>query len=505
MKKIILYGSLAFFTKNLLAQDSNYWMQQFGSRSALLGGAVAGGVRDNSAVIYNPGALAFIDSNSISVSGNGYQYSMLKLQNGAGTNLDLKSNRAQTIPLMISGMYRFKKHPKHFLGFTVMQKQQTGFSMTARNHTTLQNPDSLGQEEYVGQYDIKSSLNEIWAGISYAYHLNKHISLGITNFIAYRRQSLNEVFIARAFMLDTIYSQHVTPEATSDDITAIQFSNVRDFAKIGLSLDYGKLKLGITITTPGINLGGGSIVSADNSATDVNESGISLASGLKQQIDSGWGKGYGNYRNNYLYSYTNNDRQPASGQKIKTIYKSPLSVAGGIEYTIGKTTIMATAEWFQAISSYNLETPLATEFALPANAQYGQTSDQFLRIREGAISVTNFAFGIEQSVTKSFSLLASFRTDFSSYAADDSIGLALSQTYWDLYHVTLGSTIKQKRSDFSIGLSYTFGNTTDSQWVNLTEPTQNGNGNDYLQGNLQNTTTTFHSYALILGYTYHLK
>ena len=68
---IVLFNVLLVIP--LTAQDYHYWTQQFGSRPALMGGAVVGGVRDNSAVYYNPGALAQMDSLTVSVSANAYQ------------------------------------------------------------------------------------------------------------------------------------------------------------------------------------------------------------------------------------------------------------------------------------------------------------------------------------------------------------------------------------------------------------------------------------------------
>ena len=85
-----------------IAQDTHYWTLQYGSRSSLLGGAVVGGVRDNSAVYYNPGALVLSDTSAISVSANAYQFDQLKMDNGAGTNINLKSGQTQIIPLIIS-------------------------------------------------------------------------------------------------------------------------------------------------------------------------------------------------------------------------------------------------------------------------------------------------------------------------------------------------------------------------------------------------------------------
>ena len=45
-------------TRMVGAQELNTNTFQVGSRSALMGGAVVGGVRDTSATFYNPGALA---------------------------------------------------------------------------------------------------------------------------------------------------------------------------------------------------------------------------------------------------------------------------------------------------------------------------------------------------------------------------------------------------------------------------------------------------------------
>ncbi len=52
------------------AQETNYWTHALGTRSALMGGAVVAGVRDNSAIWYNPGALGFITNPSLSISAN---------------------------------------------------------------------------------------------------------------------------------------------------------------------------------------------------------------------------------------------------------------------------------------------------------------------------------------------------------------------------------------------------------------------------------------------------
>ena len=86
---------LVFFTSlisvsSALGQELNYQPFQYGTRSALMGGAAVAGVRDSSAIVYNPAGLAMSQESSLSVSANAVRGGSMKLDNmlGAGTEVD---------------------------------------------------------------------------------------------------------------------------------------------------------------------------------------------------------------------------------------------------------------------------------------------------------------------------------------------------------------------------------------------------------------------------------
>lgn len=176
-----------------VAQDRNYWNTQVGTRSALMGGAVVGGVRDTSATYYNPGALGFITNSSLSVSANAYQYDRFRSDNGVGQGEALTSDEIRVYPLLVSGAHVIDDG--EVLGYSVITRNNFGTKMSARHDVTgdiLTNPSAPGLEEFIGQYTLESSLSEYWGALSYAHRLNECTSAGISNFLALRSQNFNQ-------------------------------------------------------------------------------------------------------------------------------------------------------------------------------------------------------------------------------------------------------------------------------------------------------------------------
>ena len=501
---IILAMHVLMITQGF-GQDTHFWTQQFGSRSALLGGAVVGGVRDNSAAYYNPGALAQVDSLTLSVSATAYQLDKLDIHDGAGTDLDLNSNQTQIIPLMISGLYRFKNAPRHTLGYSVLGKQQTGIKFSARKDgfmNIIQDSNSPGDEEFIGQYNLKSGLNEQYFGLTYAFRATKHFSVGLTNYIAYRTQYLEETYVARAIPdLDEDYYYYITPLNATNILYSAEFSNLRALWKIGFDFDFGKLKLGATITTPSIDFGGKASVNADQSATSLNWNGAEWTDYVDfDTMDySEFVVGSDDFSYFELYSFTANDRQ----ENLNTYYKSPLSIALGSQYQFGKTTICASAEWFNSVPLYYQVIPKDNQFIRPVSIDYDVSSSDILAFRESSKSITNYAVAIDQEITPKLHILAGARTNYSSFEDNNYMeGDQLSFSTWDLYHISFGATIKREKSDLSVGVNYAFGSDPQfSQPVNFT----NANEMNFMLGESTPVNAQFSSIGLIIGYTYYLK
>ena len=113
----------------LLAQNQ-YWSQQYGAQSALLGGAVVAGVIDNSALYYNPSLLARIENGHLSVSANAFGFEIANLKNGAGNGLDLNSFQTLIYPQMISGMIKLKKAPRWKLAYGLLTRFHNRLKMS---------------------------------------------------------------------------------------------------------------------------------------------------------------------------------------------------------------------------------------------------------------------------------------------------------------------------------------------------------------------------------------
>ena len=102
-----------------IAQEMNYTPFQLGARSALMGGAAVGGVRDSSATFYNPGALGFVTDPSLSVSANAFRYGQLKIYSALGSGEDATADLFDVVPLLVSGSAKLEWGHDWSVGYDV--------------------------------------------------------------------------------------------------------------------------------------------------------------------------------------------------------------------------------------------------------------------------------------------------------------------------------------------------------------------------------------------------
>jgi hypothetical protein len=515
MRKIyILLFTLSLCNNILCAQDTHYWTNQFGPKGSILGNSIIGSVKDNSSIYYNPGYLALVDSDNISISASVYQYDMLTIKDGAGSGYDLNSNQTQILPSLVSGTFQFKKHKKHKFGYSILTKNQTGIKASSRIDKELNvipEYNNAGDEEFIGQFGLKTTLNEQWFGGCYSYKFNNHFSLGFTAFGAYRTQSMEYSYTSKVILPSlSDYSIFITPLISYSDIQSVEMATLRGIGKIGLALSYSRIDLGLTITTPSLPIYGSSTIQRDELSNNINLD------------DKNFTEYAQNATNNTQFilaadsfrfdlnqnTFSVNDRQSSSTDKIKTTYKSPLSIAAGIvfksksldEYLMPKRKLFFSFEYFSSIDPYYLIEPEARGVIRPLNDNYQYTSVDFMGIMEAPRSVFNMAVGFEQRITKKINLLASFRTN-NSFSDGYYSDMSISQSFWNLWHFSLGGIYKKKRSAISIGLSYCDGFGQMQPYVVMTDPKEE----NFLQGNDYVTTSIFRSISLSLGYTYFFK
>jgi hypothetical protein len=496
------------------SQDTHYWTNQYGPIGSILGNSIMGGIKDNSAMFYNPGNISFVDSNNVSASASIYQYNMLNMKEGAGRNLDLKSNQMQTLPSFVSGLFSIKKKPEIKYGYLILSKNQTGIKTTSRIDTTLdiiKNYNNPGKEEYIGQFSLRSSLNEQWFGASLSYKFSNHIALGITPFVAYRNQNL-EYSNSSKVLLPTFseYSLFISQFVSYSDFQSVEMSTLRGLGKIGLAFTFKQVDFGFTYTTKSIQLYSNSTVQRDALISNLNLDGNNFSDYVENvetyedyiiAADSFW---FG------LYTFTFNDRQSSSTDKIITTYKSPSSFAAGIvfkskaldEKDKPKSKISISFEYFSAIKKYYLIEPEDRNVLRPLKDNFNLSSIDFMGIQEDIIPVINYGIGIEQRLTKRINILASYRTNNSYFDYKNSTsGMAISNTFWNLQHYAIGIIYKKKKSDVSIGFTYSTGKGDMNPFVVMSDPYEE----NFLQGDSYVTNAKYNSIAFSIGYTLYFK
>lgn len=491
--RIIIFMGILLLTGVVSAQ-SNYWFQQYGSRSSLMGGSVVGGVQDNSALYYNPAGIAYIDSAHLNVSANAYGLDYVELKNAAGTNLDLSSLRILVYPQFISGLIKFKLIPKLKLAYGLLTRYRSEIKMHANNTLPDYNiiPGMTNGQYYYGTYDYELSSISQWGGLALGYKFTPFFSMGLTNFITYSHYD----GFRKTFATADVF--HPDPDSSyMARYGSYEYNNVDHFGllwKLGFQFNWEKFKLGITVTTPNISLFG---FTRMGRTLEYNNQDKFIADSVAIGRYPSW---------------------LASDDKtgLNTTMKSPFSVAIGLEWFFPKTNtrLTATAEAFAPINEYIIAQSTDPVYIRPTDQYLGATAKpDFMLLKDSKAPIINFGFGLDQKIGKKTTLYLGVRTDFNNgYQIANNRSILTNrpnQAYSHYLHFSGGVTYKKGSSDITFGLNYGVGATVfRRQLINLTEPLISASGGEYLalQG-FQNeiTTANVHSVSLIIGYTYYIK
>ncbi len=470
----ILKGTtfLLFFygcSSRMMAQDNHYWAQQYGATGTLMGGAMIGGVDDNAAVYYNPGALAFISNPSLSVDANVYRMDKIRISDGAGKDMNLNSAQLSVYPQIIAGMLNLFKNSRFRFSYTMLTRNHGNVLMNARYTAQASQTEGPATISYVGVFDYVNQLNELWFGLGVGYQVTDKLGIGLTSIGSYRGHSYQRTNYVQE--VESINTSQIFRTETNDE--AIKYSTFHQLFKFGLAYGTGRLKYGLTVTTPSIRMYGKGNIQRENSVIAVSDDPSDM-------------------EDNFLIM----DRKTG----VKAIYRHPLSIGMGVEYQTTRTRLAISAEYFFRIGVYHLFEPDAAPFVYPAayldSTNYKPLIDSYLHVENAARPVLNVGIGCSQIVYKKLTLLLGAFTDFSSYdqpaEADE---LLNGFGGFDIFHLSTGLSYRRQKQSISLGFSYAFTPAKHVPPYTIINQTPDFTGNARLSS---------YSYAVVLGYTYYL-
>ncbi|MFI5236530.1 MAG: hypothetical protein ACHQLA_01175 [Ignavibacteriales bacterium] len=403
----------------LFSQDNNYWNIQYGTRSTLLGGAVIGSVSDLSATFYNPGAIALFPDIKFILSAQVYQLDNYTIKDGAAEGVDLEYSSIIPSPNFVAFDFDFDFLGDDRLAFSILTRQTTNLEFRTRIIDSIDViSTSPGLENFAGGINYEKNSNDIWGGVTYSTKLSNTIGFGVTGYISYRSNKFTSSTILQAL-------QSNGELASFTDIKNYRFNNCRALLKTGIGMVFNSLTLGLTVTTPSLNIFG------DGSAgTHLFVSGVDT-----NQFSS-------NYQ-----------------EEIKSLFNSSWAVGAGSAYRFGKVKIHLSAEWYDAIEKFNV---------LDTAPYTSQSSGETLTndLNHEAKSVVNFGFGADYFLDDDLILSASVVSDYSASVDGTTTNLS-PYSSWDLLHIAGGTSFKFLKSLVTVGIVYSFGSQTFINNINI--------------------------------------
>ena len=398
------------------AQDSQYWNLQYGTRSTLLGGAVIGSVSDLSATYYNPGALGLSRASGLILSTGVYEGSSLSFEGSGIQKRQISSFKVNVAPSLVAGRLPADSGAADRLAYSILTRQRANLDLQWRyvnpqgSIPGVPGSGSVSQEAQLGQ-----DLSEMWAGFTWSRPVSKSVGVGVTTYFAIRSQD-KATNISTHALTDSAGVAGLTYEVKYD------YYNIRVLWKAGLAVDLSPLSLGLTVTTPSINLFGSGSAYVNTISNGVDENGNGTPDPL------------------FIADYQ---------EKLSSVYHSSWAVGIGAAYQMDQFRFDVSAEWYAAVGKFNVLEP-GTFTGQSTGVQYQNNFSAALE------AVLNFGAGIEYDASEHTSYYASVITDNSGVKPGSGTNFTLGSI--DYINVTGGGIFSLGRSKITLGLGYAFGN-----------------------------------------------
>ncbi|MFL9485325.1 hypothetical protein ACI6Q2_21260 [Chitinophagaceae bacterium LWZ2-11] len=465
---------LLFCCINSYAQDTQYWTQQSGTRSALLGGAILAENKDNTSIIYNPGSFALLDTGSVSINANICKFENIKMQNQLGQSKSFWNSQFGSLPLLVSGTIKLNnKRMKIGYGFaTPVNFNFSGIVRVDGYYQIVADTESPGLEQLIAQESIYSKINETLLSIGLGYKVSKHWGFGISGLFTLRNQDYQKLALTRMYL-----NAPDTPLVTTNLNQSISYYTVRAAAKIGIMYHGEHVSFGLTFTTPSLNLFGSGTISADVTGTNIKLDGVKRV------------------------NVVGDDTQ----EKLNPNYKSPFSVAGGVNWVLPNYSMLGiTVEYHGHENIYDIMRGSTAAFFRPTSLYTALGADDFLRVKGAAKSITNFAVGYEKVLSKNVTFDGSFSTNMTYYdkGLNATIGIKPYVSTWNIYQVVAGGSFRVGRFFLNAGLVYALG---IDNYRNEKGVAANISETNFFNGAITIERATYNAVGLIFGFTYNFK
>jgi hypothetical protein len=413
MKRFAMLLLLAIsMPRDAVAQDTQYWNLQYGTKGELLGGVVVGSALDMSATFYNPAAVAWVVDPSFILTASVFGMQTLKVVGEDPDQAAITSTRFGPLPSMFAGVLPMKWFGGR-TAYSFFTRQQLDFRMSANDGVVIGRDEPGDTLSVGGEIVLEDNMGENWGGFSWAKKVGEKGSLGATVFGVYRSQYTRQQQTVEAFGAGGYGAAALVTNE-------LDYYNVRALAKIGLYFDLSGTTLGLSVTTPSADLfGSGDVISNESLIGDVDADST------------------GDSRANMNY-----------GEGLDTEYRSPFSIALGASHKFKRLTGHISVEYFEALDEY-------TVVDSPAGVGGPGVTSVEVRYDHAATDVFNWGVGIEQDFGDQNSFYVSFITDQSSYQTVAARRVVVST--WDIHHLNGGVALSIKDIDFTLGGGFAWG------------------------------------------------